>query len=967
MPIIIEGGSRSAGSWWARHLQNTEQNERAELVEVQGLSAEAVPELFEEMRGLAQGTKCKNYFYQASINPRADEHLTPAQWREAVATLGRNLGLEGQPYFVIEHEKNGRTHRHIVWSRIDQEKMVAISDSLTARIHEQTARQLEVKFDLEYGKSILVPDRDFERPERRATKPERFRGAKSGLDPQVIASELKAIRECSDSGRSFQAGIEAAGYLLARGDRRDFVVIDQAGHDHSLGRRLGIKAAELRAFMKDVEAASLPSVAEARSRQRARQAEREARQEHAAPEVQHPHHAGAKVEGNGVSGPAREEPRPQQHAVEPKERPLGRVQGNIRLALSLTETGTAFAAALEDKGLILAEVRAADIRRSAHRELEALRQAETNGVWMLAKGGADGLTPDQLASAKESYDTWARDRQADGKGAFGFEPYVNYVQKRQQERIEELTKLVASMPPPAHDEAQMPVVPAFAKPGDLVIVSERGEIYTLSRRTTGLDRNELTKYLAPIDRGALLGVTDAQMVMREVRQERERERVQQRIDASVGKTAGEIRMAWTLSRNIDQLNEALAARGMSLARVTAEEAYASERVAAFAKEVGGRNPVFADNEIVAVNQFGSVYHLDERTTGQLRPEIAERLAGVSIDSLLSVTDAKAALKEASRAAYRERKQVEQEKSRPVTRIEQTILDAEKAAGGDQQKFAAALEKEGFVIARATPADIQALEKLRRDQQLEQMIAYAGGVQPEPERHFGRVQDGEFAAVTRRGDVFRLNPQHLKEVDKRLDEARAPLPSITQARATIKLERIEAAAFQQTMIDIQLQRRGEAVEARIAADATKDADRTIRSTAGMIEREALKTVATGESALFKTARGATSIAGRTLDRLAGMIAGALDFMAGPRPVPTREQRRAEEEAAREHERTAMDRAQQRAATAARIDDLLQQSRRQREKNLRMAQTLGTPPTAEANLNRDEHDRTRERERELGRDR
>ena len=80
------------------------------------------------------------------------------------------------------------------------------------------------------------------------------------------------------------------------------------------------------------------------------------------------------------------------------------------------------------------------------------------------------------------------------------------------------------------------------------------------------------------------------------------------------------------------------------------------------------------------------------------------------------------------------------------------------------------KKEDFVIARATPADIQALEKLRRDQQLEQMIAYAGGAQPEPERYFGRVQDGELAAVTRRGDVFRLNPQHLKEVDKRLGKS-----------------------------------------------------------------------------------------------------------------------------------------------------------------------------------------------------
>jgi hypothetical protein len=83
MPIIIEGGSRSAGGWWARHLRNTATNERAQLVQVEGLSTDTVPDMFREMRALAQGTRCGNYFYQASINPRADENLTPAQWRDA--------------------------------------------------------------------------------------------------------------------------------------------------------------------------------------------------------------------------------------------------------------------------------------------------------------------------------------------------------------------------------------------------------------------------------------------------------------------------------------------------------------------------------------------------------------------------------------------------------------------------------------------------------------------------------------------------------------------------------------------------------------------------------------------------------------------------------------------------------------------------------------------------------------------
>jgi hypothetical protein len=195
MPIIIEGGSRSAGWWWARHLTNTEKNERAELIEISGLDSANVPALFRELHALSLGTKCDNHFYQANINPRADEQLTPAQWREAVDTLEKNLGLEGQPRFVIEHEKEGRTHRHVVWSRIDLEQMKAIPDSLTARIHEQTSRELEIKFDLQRGKSILVPDRDFERPERRAKKHERFRGAQNGIDPRTINDELRVLRE----------------------------------------------------------------------------------------------------------------------------------------------------------------------------------------------------------------------------------------------------------------------------------------------------------------------------------------------------------------------------------------------------------------------------------------------------------------------------------------------------------------------------------------------------------------------------------------------------------------------------------------------------------------------------------------------------------------------------------------------------------------------------------------------------
>jgi hypothetical protein len=276
MPIIINGGSRRAGGWWAQHLENGEKNEEVKLVEVVGLSGATTTDLFREMYTLSRGGKATNYFYQYNINPRDDEHLTDIQWQEAHATTRENLGLDGQPCFRVRHTKNGRTHEHGIVLRIDLESQRAISDSLTAVIHERTSRELEIKFDLERGRSILVPDRDFERPDRRPKKYESFRGAETGIDPATVKADARQHWQRSDNGHSFKAALEASGdYVLAGGDRRDFVIIDRAGDDHSLARRLGIKAAEVRARMADLDPASLPSVEQAQEIQRTRTAERD--------------------------------------------------------------------------------------------------------------------------------------------------------------------------------------------------------------------------------------------------------------------------------------------------------------------------------------------------------------------------------------------------------------------------------------------------------------------------------------------------------------------------------------------------------------------------------------------------------------------------------------------------------------------------------------------------------------------
>jgi hypothetical protein len=82
--MIINGGSRSNGAFFARHLTNGETNERVTICEMRNLAATNVADALREMQAVAMGTLCRNYIYHANINPKEDESLTPAQWKIAV-------------------------------------------------------------------------------------------------------------------------------------------------------------------------------------------------------------------------------------------------------------------------------------------------------------------------------------------------------------------------------------------------------------------------------------------------------------------------------------------------------------------------------------------------------------------------------------------------------------------------------------------------------------------------------------------------------------------------------------------------------------------------------------------------------------------------------------------------------------------------------------------------------------------
>ncbi len=277
--MVIKGNARGGAASLAAHLQRTDTNEVAELRELRGVAAEDLDGALREMEAVAAGARSARHFYHASINTRADEVMTPEQWKQAVDRLERELNLTGQPRAVVAHVKEGRAHVHIAWSRIDIGTLRAIPDSHNYRRHELVSRELEREFGHARVQGVHIERAGEPRPERTPSHAEMQQAERSGLAPAEARTLLTEIWNRTDSGQAFAAAIDEQGWMLARGDKRDFVVLDPAGETHNLARRIeGAKAKDVRAHMADIEVASLPSVDEAKEIQRARlQAQADAR------------------------------------------------------------------------------------------------------------------------------------------------------------------------------------------------------------------------------------------------------------------------------------------------------------------------------------------------------------------------------------------------------------------------------------------------------------------------------------------------------------------------------------------------------------------------------------------------------------------------------------------------------------------------------------------------------------------
>ena len=122
--MILKGNQRAGGDDLASHLMNLYDNDEMELAEIRGTLAQDLHGALAEFEAHAAGTRCKQPLYSLSINP--SEPMTREQYFSAIGRIEDRLGLPGSRGPSCFMSKTAGEHCHVVWSRIDTEKMRAV-------------------------------------------------------------------------------------------------------------------------------------------------------------------------------------------------------------------------------------------------------------------------------------------------------------------------------------------------------------------------------------------------------------------------------------------------------------------------------------------------------------------------------------------------------------------------------------------------------------------------------------------------------------------------------------------------------------------------------------------------------------------------------------------------------------------------------------------------------------------------
>lgn len=253
--MIIKASQRGYAKDLARHLLNANDNEHITVHHIDQISADSLTDALIEIEATAAGTRCKQPLFHCSFNPPVNENVSTLDFEEAAKATAKKLGLQDQPYAMVFHEKQGRRHAHVVWSRINAEHMRAINLPFFKNKLTDLTKEIYLSKGWKLPHGLI--DKSLKNP-LNFTLDEWQQAKRSKSDPRLIKQILRTHWQNSPTHAAFEQSLQTSGFRLAQGDKRGYVAVSWQGHIYSLSRN--IEAAELKTRLKPSD--TLPSIDE---------------------------------------------------------------------------------------------------------------------------------------------------------------------------------------------------------------------------------------------------------------------------------------------------------------------------------------------------------------------------------------------------------------------------------------------------------------------------------------------------------------------------------------------------------------------------------------------------------------------------------------------------------------------------------------------------------------------------------
>ena len=258
---LSESFDRSVG--YCCHDKGARTTERVPAVAMVNLTATTPEEAAAEMTALfmcapelkrkagisPRGQKGKRPVFQWSLNWAPHEKPTHAEMFAEAKISIEATGFKGHQAVLAIHNDRSHPHIHIVVNRVDPNTGRMVKPSYSKRRLSCYAEDYERR----QGK-IRCRQRVVNNRRRREGKFVKY-------VPPIIA---KAWRSTTN-GKGFAMALKRSGFILARGKRCPYVVVDPYGAVQNPVRQIaGARVADIRARFSDLDPASLPNVDEAK-------------------------------------------------------------------------------------------------------------------------------------------------------------------------------------------------------------------------------------------------------------------------------------------------------------------------------------------------------------------------------------------------------------------------------------------------------------------------------------------------------------------------------------------------------------------------------------------------------------------------------------------------------------------------------------------------------------------------------